>query len=240
MHWFSRTAQARPPKREFVPVLSSTYPKTTQRRQTQGKGQRNATRYFQWFQWDLKRALNSGSSGPARSLTRANPVMWRNRHNRPLENKELWRRFLSVRSRVPVRLDIEWNLGKSTPVLKMVDKLAKSAAKSPMKATDIGYRPGKVSRHRTEERGGATLFPARSQELIIRVYAHTVVGKDACKVGFTVFSEKEKKFLQKKVAYVTGHDRGKIHRHRCYQVRFNDNPNYPVLEILEALENCPG
>jgi hypothetical protein len=30
-----------------------------------------------------------------------------------------------------VRLDIEWNLGKSTPVLKMVDKLAKNAARSP-------------------------------------------------------------------------------------------------------------
>jgi len=49
---------------------------------------------------------------------------WRNRHNRPVENKELWREVLSLRSKVPVRVDIEWNLGKSTPILKIVDKLA--------------------------------------------------------------------------------------------------------------------
>ena len=30
---------------------------------------------------------------------------WKSRYGRPVENRELWRRFLSVRSRVPVRVD---------------------------------------------------------------------------------------------------------------------------------------
>jgi ribonuclease HI len=55
---------------------------------------------------------------------------WRNRHNRPIENKDLWREFLSLRSKAPVRIDIDWNLGKSAPILKMVDKLAKSREES--------------------------------------------------------------------------------------------------------------
>ncbi len=112
-----------------------------------------------------------------------------------------------------MRVDIEWNLGKSTPVLKIVDKLAKNAAKSPIKDKDIGYRPGKVSRHRTAGRGAATLYPANNQELTIRVYAHTIAGKDDCKVSFTVLSGKENKFVKKHVAYVNAAGRGEIHRH---------------------------
>lgn len=165
---------------------------------------------------------------------------WRNRHGKPVENKELWREFLSLRSKSSVRTEIQWNLGKSTPVLKAVDKLAKKAAKSLLKRKDSGYRPGKVSRHKSEDRGAATLFPANSQELLIRVYAHTLVGKADCKVSFTVFSETETKSTRKHVAYVIGRDRGEIHRHHCYRVRFNDNSKYPVFEILEALGNCPG
>jgi ribonuclease HI len=165
---------------------------------------------------------------------------WRNRHGRPVENKDLWKEFLSLRQKVGVRIDIAWNLGKSTAVLRAVDKLAKKAAKNLLKRKDSGYRPGKVSRHKTEDRGAATLFPANNQELIIRVYAHTLVGKSDCRVSFTVFSEAENKFTQKRVAYVTGSDKGEIHRHHCYRVRFNDNPNYPVFEIVEVLGNCPG
>lgn len=165
---------------------------------------------------------------------------WRNRHGRPVENRDLWKRFLSVRSRVRTRIDIDWNLGKSTLVLKSVDKLAKNVAKSPLRLKDHGYRPGKVSRHGTAELGAATLFPAHNQELIIRVYAHAIAGKDECKVKFTVYSDAERTFMQKHVAYAVYADSVKIHRHRCYKVRFNDNPQYPVFRITEALGKCPG
>ncbi len=50
------------------------------------------------------------------------------------------------------------------------------------------------------ERGGAILFPANNQELTMRVHAHAVAGRDDRKVSFTVYSEKESKFMQKPVA----------------------------------------
>jgi hypothetical protein len=136
-------------------------------------------------------------------------------------------------------VDITWNRGKSSPILKMVDRLAKNAAKSPIKSKDTGYHSGKVSRHRTGERGAALLLPAMNQELNIRIYAHTVVGKAECKASFTVLSEGENNFTQKHRAYVATGDRDKIHRHGCYRVRFNDNPHYPVFEIIEVLDTFP-
>jgi ribonuclease HI len=165
---------------------------------------------------------------------------WKNRHGRPIENADLWRQFLSVRTKIRIRVDIEWNLGKSTPLLKSLDKLAKSAAKRTLRSKDTGYRPGKASRHQTEERGAATLFPASNQEVVIRVYAHLLVGKDDCKVKFTTWSENENRFGGKYFAYVAKKDRGEIHRHHCYSAKFNDNPHYPVFQVIEALGNCPG
>jgi len=165
---------------------------------------------------------------------------WRNRFDGPVENNDLWKEFLSLRSKTTVRTDIQWNAGKSTDVLKRVDKVAKRAAKSPLKDIDIGYRPGKVSRHRTAEAGAATLFPANNQELIIRVYAHHLAGKEDCRVSFSVLSEEENRFVRKHRAYVKGEDIKEIHRHHCYRVRFNDSPQYPIFEIIEVLENRPG
>jgi hypothetical protein len=72
---------------------------------------------------------------------------------------------------------------------------------------------GKYLATGTEERGAAALFPAMNQELNIRVYAHTVVGKADCKVSFTVVSEGGNRFAQKHCAYVAADHRGKIHRH---------------------------
>ena len=84
------------------------------------------------------------------------------------------------------------------------------------------------------------MVPGHRPGVIIRVYTHTTAGKADCKVSFTVFSEEENRFARKHVAYVIGDSRGEIHRHRCYRVRFNENPNYPIFEIVEVLENCPG
>jgi ribonuclease HI len=165
---------------------------------------------------------------------------WTNRHCRPVENKDLWKEFLSLRTRTQVRTDIEWNPGKSSAVLNLVDSLAKRAAKSPIKDTDFGYRPGAVSRHRTEERGAATLFPANNQELIIRVYAHYLAGREDGRVSFSVFSEEENKFVRKHRAYVRGRDLAEIHRHHCYRVRFNDDPQFPIFEIIEMLGSRPA
>jgi hypothetical protein len=92
---------------------------------------------------------------------------WRNVHGRPIEHSELWKQFLSLRSKVGVRVDFGWVPGKSTPLLKKVDKAAKEAARAGT-TVDRGYRPGKIGRAKTK--GAATMFPAAGQVVIVRVY----------------------------------------------------------------------
>ena len=60
---------------------------------------------------------------------------WRNASGRPLENSDLWKRFLTVQAKVKVRTDIVWEKGKKSPTLKMVDRAAKEAGKSPQNVT---------------------------------------------------------------------------------------------------------
>jgi len=128
---------------------------------------------------------------------------WRNRHDRPVENKELWREFLSLRPKASIRVDIAWNQEKSTPVLKFVDKLAKDAAKSPLKKKDTGYRPGRACRPKTADRGAATLFGGK-QPTSAHPGALSYGGRqDRLQVKFTIYSEAENIFGQKHVAYVT-------------------------------------
>ncbi|MDT7816124.1 MAG: ribonuclease [Acidobacteriaceae bacterium] len=56
---------------------------------------------------------------------------WRNHLGRPIDNSDLWKRYISVSSRASVRVDVLWAKGKKSPILKMVDRAAKAAGKSP-------------------------------------------------------------------------------------------------------------
>jgi ribonuclease HI len=47
---------------------------------------------------------------------------WRTLAGRPVENSDLWKRFLSVRHGIRIRTDIIWKKGKKTPTLKLVDR----------------------------------------------------------------------------------------------------------------------
>ena len=44
--------------------------------------------------------------------------VWRNSDGKPIENRDLWKHLLSVRSKVTVRTELEWMLGKKSPILK--------------------------------------------------------------------------------------------------------------------------
>ena len=50
---------------------------------------------------------------------------WRNFDNRPIENRDLWKRFISLRSSLRVLVTFHWTKGKKSPRLKLVDKAAK-------------------------------------------------------------------------------------------------------------------
>ncbi len=158
---------------------------------------------------------------------------WENADGKPVENGDLWDELLSARARTGVRIEIKWMRGKSSLILKEVDRLAKRAATQPWKV-DRGFRPGKVGRSRVPGRTASGLFPARGQEALVRVYRSTLVGRSKHKIYFDLFSPEKQEFTQKFHAYAQAQLAVGLHRGHQYKVRFNDDPTNPVIE--EAVE----
>lgn len=183
-----------------------------------------------------------------------NPVTWRtqgwcNRLGRPIDNADLWKRYISVSSRISVRVDVLWTKGKKSPILKMVDREAKAAGKSPSQV-DRGFRSGKVAKSKVGgERSSSSLFPASGQIAMIRIYRSQMIRKKHHRVTFDVFDPACASFTYKGRAYVPEALVGDLHRHHCYRVRFNTEPEYPlIVEILsewqcgnpEPMVDAPG
>lgn len=156
---------------------------------------------------------------------------WRNAAGKPVANPDLWKEFLSARSKLPVRTDIVWQPGKTSPVLKEVDRSAKAAAAQPWE-TDHGFRSGKVGRSKLGGKAASSLFPAVGQEAVIHIYRSGVTGRDAYHVRFDLYSEQEKRFVAKHLAYVSLELSAELHRHHCCRVRFNSDPKHPVIEEI--------
>jgi hypothetical protein len=168
---------------------------------------------------------------------------WRNLDGRPIDNPDLWKRFMSLRSKLTLRVTFHWTEGKKSPHLKLVDKAAKNAAKSGAHGVDLGFRPGKVGRAKGGISGAATLFSACGQITLICPYRSAIVGKTENKIRFVVFSEERQEFTDKCYAYASPEIGSAPHRGHSYRVRFGDNPKYPVIEeIIEevALPRVPA
>ena len=160
---------------------------------------------------------------------------WRNSGGRPIDNHDLWKEFVAARAKAGVRIDILKVLNKSTQLLKLVDKLAKSAAKSAARI-DRGLIVGKLGRSKVG--GSATIFPAANQELVIRIVSSKTAGPDReNRFVFEVFNEETQTFASKHFAYCTAEIGGDLHRHHGYRVRMNDKHAYP--QILRLLEEVP-
>ena len=158
---------------------------------------------------------------------------WRNDAGKPIENQDLWDEFLSARSKVKLRTEIIWKKGKMSSILKEVDRLAKAAAAHPWEL-DRGFRGGKVGRSKVAGGRASTLFPARGQEAVIRIYRSGLVGRDGHKIYFDLYSEEKQDFSEKFTAYAKPEQAGELHRGHRYRVRFNAEPRCPVIE--EAIE----
>ena len=130
-----------------------------------------------------------------------------------------------------VRTDIEWTLGKKAPILKAVDKSAKSVAKQPTER-DRGYRSGKVGRTRNKVLGAPTPFPAAGQEVAVRVYQTVAFARGENKIKFQLFSEAKGDYFDKFVAYAPPEIGASLHRHHVYRVRFNSDAKYPIIEAV--------
>lgn len=156
---------------------------------------------------------------------------WRNRYERPPDNKDLWKGLLSIRRKLRVRVEVEWTKGKRSEILKAVDRSAKNAAALPSQV-DRGFRAGKIGRSKNNVKGAARLFPASGEEAIIRIY-HTVgVRPHEHKVKFQLYSEEKKDFFDKFMAYVDAGTGTGLHRQHVYLVRMNSLPEYPQIEEI--------
>lgn len=156
---------------------------------------------------------------------------WRNASGKPVDNPDLWKEFLSARSKLRVRTDIVLTKGKASPVLRDVDRSAKSAAEQPWEI-DRGFRSGKVGKSKLGGKGASTLFPAAGQEAVIHIYRSGVTGRDGYHVRFNLYSEQEKRFVAKHLTYTSAGLSAELHRHHCYRVRFNSDPKHPVIEVI--------
>jgi ribonuclease HI len=156
---------------------------------------------------------------------------WRLADGRPAENSNLWKELLSVRSKLRVRIDIEWWCkGKKSAITKAVDKAAKQAAKQPSEV-DRGFRSGKVGRTRTKVAGAAILFPSAGQKADVLVYqtgAYSRAGGEN-KIKVQVFSKSKNDFDGKYAAYTAPEIGGLLHRGRAYSVQFNSDQKYPKI-----------
>jgi ribonuclease HI len=160
---------------------------------------------------------------------------WTNAHGRPIENDELWQRFLALRKKLKVRTDFVWLKGKKSPILKSIDSDAKAAARQPWES-DHGFHEGKVGRSKVKgKRTSAALFPAKGQQAIIHIYRTNLVSK-VDKIDFDLYSEEKREFTGKFRAYSDAIVASDLHRGHFYRVRFNDDPAYPRIEsIVEYL-----
>jgi ribonuclease HI len=160
---------------------------------------------------------------------------WRTAAGRPIDNSELWKEFLSAKSKAGIRIDICKVQNKSTPLLKRVDKLAKAAAKSHPRI-DRGLVVGKIGRAKIN--GAATMFPAANHVLVVRIVGSKTVGPTReNRFVFEVFDESTSTYIAKHFAYCTPVTGAQLHRQRGFRVRMNDNTDYP--QILEVIEEVP-
>jgi ribonuclease HI len=132
---------------------------------------------------DSQYVVNNQSSAPFWQRDK-----WRNAAGRPIENSDLWKQFLSLKAKAGIRIDICKVQNKSTPLLKLVDKLAKAAAKSHPRV-DRGLVVGKIGRAKIK--GTPTMFHAANQIIVARIVRSRTVGpKRENKFVFELFDEK--------------------------------------------------
>lgn len=165
---------------------------------------------------------------------------WRNADGRPVENRDLWKELLSIRGKVRVRTEVNWKLGKKSAILKAVDKSAKAATALPW-TVDRGFKPGQIGRSKGSSKRAASMFAAKGQEAVIRIYRTRLVGRHDHKFYFEVCDEVTGDVLEKAAAFASADVALELHRQHTYRVLFNANVKYPIIErVLEEVVITAG
>lgn len=155
---------------------------------------------------------------------------WSSVSGRPIENRDLWKEFISVQSNLRIRTEIKWHKGKAKPRLKLVDRTAKAAAQQPWE-TDRGFRAGKIGRSAVRGGKASTLFPASGQDGVVHVYKTGQPRKGVQKVYFDLYSQKAGDFVAKYHAYACSANRA-----APWELLPRADPAYPLVQaVLEHL-----
>jgi len=159
--------------------------------------------------------------------------LWRNLNGKPVENKDLWQSFLTVKNKIRIPLEIVWKKGKSSEITKNVDKNAKSAAKGILKP-DFGFKTGKIARSKLK--GSNTLFPANGQTIIAKICRKLYSDKNITKIFFELFDEEKNEYVGKFYCFADKSVSAELHRYHKYKITLNSDPKMPIVESFEEIK----
>ncbi len=158
---------------------------------------------------------------------------WKSATGTPIQNTDLLKKLITLKTSVRFSHRVCQVLGKSTVITKMVDKLAKAAAKRVLLKTDEGYIKAKISR--TSVKGATQPFDASGEELVVRIFEHKRLSRrndSMYKVKFEICTPSG---IEKYYAYTSSEIDQLLDRWHYYKTKFNDDPRNPYMEAIEEV-----
>lgn len=162
---------------------------------------------------------------------------WKKIDGGDIKNLSTWKDYYRERNKIPFSLEVHWSKGKGSDIKKKVDKLAKSANFKKTKKTNFGYVPVKQGSTLTKKKFQLEYFRATGQEVIIRVYYHTIINKTKGSNYEVRFEEVNNDFeiIGRYKALASGEIDRKIDRGHYYRARFNSNQKFPTIHSVDEI-----
>lgn len=160
---------------------------------------------------------------------------WTGTNGVEVENKDLWAKYLTARTNVSVPTEIRWEAGKTTDILKKIDKAAKRAAGGGIKKDDLGFVSGKIGKTKNKK-GSSTQYDGLGKESI-HVYRYSQKKTRSgilYRISFETRDLFTGEYANKFFAYAMQDIFEKIHRHGLYRVEIIQKDGLPVIVGLEV------
>ena len=149
---------------------------------------------------------------------------WRNQYKRPVDNADLWKKFLKIFKSINKRIEINWVKGHSKNIHnKAVDKQAKKSAKGFLNPE---IKIQKVRRKKAANKTVIGSIKPEGQRISLYIITDEYLRVQKCyKYRCQVISKKSKyfnmiDFIYSELLLNAGHS---------YSVRLNNDPNYPKI-----------
>ena len=167
---------------------------------------------------------------------------WKRTNGGDIRNLDIWKEYFRERKKINFPLEIHWVRGKKTKERKEVDKLAKKAPHQQIKKTNFGYVPVKQGGTLTKKKFQLEDFNATGQEVVIRVYFHTLINKTKDSNYEIRFEEINDNFevIGRYKAFVSGEIDRKIDRGHYYRAIFNNEATPFIVNVKPFTEKQWG